>query len=118
MVSSKDLEAAIREVVGDGKYAQPGFYPDDEDGPPSTPYVNFMPYEYDLLLASDLVWVWRVSFDVVLCTKHRMPALERQLVDALTAHGVTIKDIQPSADFTDKVYYFEVFCDPVTEIFD
>lgn len=114
MATSRDVVAAIREVVGD-KFAQPGFYPDEEVQPP---YVNFMPYDYDLTLASDRTWIWRVPYDVVLCTKYRMPALERQLIDALTEHGVTIKEIQPSADFDNKVYYFEVFCDPVTEIFE
>lgn len=114
MAASRDVVAAIRDVVGD-KFAQPGFY-DDET--PAPPYVNYMPYDYDLTLASDRTWIWRVPYDVVLCTKYRNPALERQLIDALTAHGVTIKEIQPSADFEKNVYYFEVFCDPVTEIFD
>ena len=117
MATSRDVVAAIREVVGDGKFAQPGFYP-DEDDTPSPPYVNFMPYDYDLTLASNRTWIWRVPYDVVLCTKYRTPALERQLIDALTAHGVTIREIQPSADFDNKVYYFEVFCDPVIEIFE
>jgi hypothetical protein len=117
MATSNDVEAAIREVVGDGKFAQPGFYPDEMDEL-EPPYVNYMPYDYDLVMASDQTWIWRVPYDVVLCTKHRTPALERQLIDALTAHGVTIKEVQPSADFDNKVYYFEVFCDPVIEIFE
>ena len=115
MATSNDVEAAIREVVGDGKFAQPGFYPDET---PAPPYVNFMPYDYDLVMASDQTWIWRVPYDVVLCTTYRTPVLERQLIDALTAHGVTIKEVQPSADFDNKVYYFEVFCDPVIEIFE
>lgn len=114
MATSLDVESAIRDVVG-GKFAQPGFYHDEE---PDPPYINLMPYEYDLTYASDQTWIWRVPYDVVLCTTHRMPALERELIDALTAHGVTIREIQPSADFDNKVYYFEVFCDPVTEAFE
>jgi hypothetical protein len=115
MATSIDMEAAIAEVVGDGKYAQPGFYPDEKVEPP---YVNYMPYEYDLIMASDQTWIWRVSYDVVLCTTYRTPALERMLVNTLTAHGVAIKDVQPSADFDNRTYYLEVFTEPVSEIFD
>lgn len=115
MATSRDVVAAIRDVVGAGNFAQPGFYPDEQ---PSPPYVNYMPYEYDLSYASDTTWIWRVSYDVVLCTKRREPLLEKALIDALTEHGVLIREVQPSADFDNRVYYFEVFCDPVSEIFD
>ena len=115
MATSLDMEAAIAEVVGNGKFAQPGFYPDEK---PQPPYINYMPYEYDLIFATDQTWIWRVSYDIVLCTAHRTPALERRLIDALTAHGVVIKDVQASADFEDKTYYLEVFTEPVSEIFE
>lgn len=115
MATSVDVESAIREVVGE-RMAQPGFYPDEH---PAPPYVNFMPYEYDLSLGSDRVWLWREAYDVVLCTRYRDKALERRLYDALDARGVVIKELSASADFDEGLYYFEVFTEPVdTEVQD
>lgn len=116
MTTSKDVVAAIRDVVGDGKFRQPCFYAGDA---PAPPYIQYKPDEYDLEFASDQVWIWRVPYIIALCTTYRDRTLERELIDALTAHGVLVKDAAPDdTDYENRIYKFLVLTEPVMEVFD
>lgn len=112
--TSNDIEDAIRLVVGDA-FAQPGFYPDER---PSFPYINFMPFDAETRYANDVAWFRWLTYDIVLCTRHRSKALEKELLDALASRGIEPKGVNWTPDFDEGVLYFEVLTGPVQEIID
>ena len=110
MATLDDVTEAVRSVVGDRKFVL-GAYQTDES--PSLPYANVMPAEDYLTRASDHTWMRRTSVDVMLCTRWWEPEAEGELIRALDARGVVIRETQ-STDYADEgLHTYEVFTEPI-----
>jgi hypothetical protein len=115
MATCIDLEQAVLGVLGEGKMAQPAFQKNHE---PDLPYACLQPYEYHLAHGSDHVWTYSCAYDVILCTRTRDRSLEMQMLDALDAHGILLRDVLPSYDPDERLMLVTFVTEPVTEVLD
>lgn len=114
MVTSRDLVAAIRDVVDD-KFLQVGFNANEA---PQPPYIEFKVYEHHPLRASDKTFIMRTQYLISLCTKYRDLRLELMLMNALYEHGISFTVPPPDTTeyFDNRIYRFLVLTDPITDI--
>lgn len=115
MATCIDLEQAVLGVVGAGKMAQPAF---QKNHVPDLPYVCLQPYEYKLTHSSDHVWTCACAYDVILCTRTRDRSLEMQMLTALDAHGILLRDVLPSYDPDERLMLVTFVTEPVAEVVD